>query len=832
VSSIDKDCKDCGLYKKAKTVCMRGTGATDAQIVVIGNAPSALGDRRAEPIVGDPGRILKTQLSKHGLMGKTYITNLIKCAPPQDYDITPADIKACRRHLEKELEDIKPEFVVTLGVNPTKTLFRGKAKINQVHGEFVENDKVDYIGMPMFDPAYTLRDMSKVPGFENDWKRLAKAARGEKETSSVEWGVVRRGNLKQFLKEFEAAKEFAFDLETSGLFQFGGFRYITAIGIALPKKAWVIPGWMHPDFQHYSHSPWVHGNSLQMLMDMLFDLAESGKKKAYAHNGKFDNLWLMNMFGRKFRLDFDTMLAHHALDENNYHDLTSLCRTYLHEPEYDIPLANKNGKSKKPGLNYKYCAQDVAYTLRLQRVFKRELKQDKLTHRLFWSLTMPAARAMEDIEMNGLTIDLEEMDRIETELVTQKVQLRRALNKMAGDTVNWNSPPQIGQALFQTLGIKPTILTPKGLPSTSEEALLELMGKHEAVDMLLEYRKVTKFLSTYIHGFKDKMVGDKLYISFKLHGTVTGRYSSALHSIPRDGRVRNLVTAPEGWSFVQGDIATAELRVIAEMSGDPEMRYCFKHGIDLHWRTLMDFLVTSGGGDYLDALISTVKEHTGKEMNVGKAAEELLTIGHETAIQVWSGWKEGRKKAKAINFGYVYGMYPKKFIQTAKTKYGWEPTMAEAEEARAGYFRLYSGLLKWHERQKKLARVDGFVRTTTGRKRRLPGIYSKDRGIRSEAERQAINAPVQGTIGDYKAMVLVDIHENCDPEKLKVVGEHHDAVLMIVRNDSIHEVLPQALAALRRPKLMDVFELHPDIPMDGELEIGNWGAGVEYQALD
>lgn len=828
--SINKNCQDCSLHKKARTVCMVGEGSDEADIIIVGSYPNEIADKRGEPIVGDSALVLKSALRKNGLLGKVYITNQIKCSPPKGYEITNDDIKACRKYLDEEIANIKPSYVVTMGVNPTKALFRGKAKINQVHGELIENEKVPYIGMPIFDPGYTLRDLSKLPGFENDIKRLARAQRGEEEDSSVKWNVVRRGNLDKFIAEFTRADEFSFDLETSGLFQYGGARYITAVGIGLPDMTWIIPGFMHPKFMKYCKSPFVHGDALKRLVQLLVYIANKTDKQGYAQNGKFDNIWLSQMFGVKFHLDFDTMLAHHTLDENNPHDLTSMCRTFLHEPEYDIPLKWKLGMHTKPTLNFKYCAGDCTYTFRLTKIFKGMLDESKSLHRLFYKLVMPAARAMEEIEQNGLTVDLKRMDEVGSDLVFEKIELRRKLNELAGRKINWNSPPQICKVLFEDLKLPSTIKTPKGNPSTSEEAILDLMGTHEVADLLIRYREVAKFLSTYIEGFKSFMVGDQLYISYKLHGTVTGRYSSRLHSIPRDGSIRSLITAPPGWKFVQGDIATAELRTVADMSGDPEMRRCFQEGVDIHWRTLMNFLITSNSPEYLTQMRATVKKHTGKDYSIRQCADIMLDMGQDTCIQIWKGWKEGRKKAKAINFGYVYGMYPKKFINTAKTKYGWEPTLPEAEDARNNYFMLYSGVEAWHERQKKLAKVNGYVRSMSGRLRRLPAISSKDRGARSEAERQSVNAPVQGFIGDYKAMVMIEIHEALDHEKLKVVGEHHDAVLMLVRDNCEDEMLPKVLSILRTPKLLKRLGIRLSIPMDGELEVGNWGAGVQYHA--
>jgi DNA polymerase I-like protein with 3'-5' exonuclease and polymerase domains len=207
----------------------------------------------------------------------------------------------------------------------------------------------------------------------------------------------------------------------------------------------------------------------------------------------------------------------------------------------------------------------------------------------------------------------------------------------------------------------------------------------------------------------------------------------------------------------------------------------------------------------------------------------LLDAGHEAAIKVWGGWKEGRKRAKAINFGYVYGMYEKKFIETAKTKYGWEPSYDEAHACREGYFQLYSELPNWHDKQKKLVKINGYVRDLFGRRRRLPGIESKDKMKRMEAERQSINAPVQGTIGDWKAAVLVEVHETIPRDIFKLCGEHHDALLGLVKEGHEDEALPRLIEIIRNPRLLKVFNIELDIPMDGEVEIGPWGKGVPYK---
>jgi len=208
----------------------------------------------------------------------------------------------------------------------------------------------------------------------------------------------------------------------------------------------------------------------------------------------------------------------------------------------------------------------------------------------------------------------------------------------------------------------------------------------------------------------------------------------------------------------------------------------------------------------------------------------MMKAGPKKCIKIEPRWYEARTRAKAINFGFIYGMYEKKFIEQARKDYGWEPSREEAKNARRAYFRLYSRLEDWHSRTRKLARVNSHVRCLTGRLRRLPGIHAKDRKVRSESERQAINSGVQAMIGDYKVMLLVEIHKTFSRKKVRLVGEHHDSVLTIVKNEYIDECVPKMLKIAERPQLMDTFKIKLSVPMEGEAELGPWGKGEKWAA--
>jgi len=906
--------------------------------MVVGEAPGREEEKTGRPFMGASGKKLREALARNGISG-VFITNTVRCRPPENRKPTAAEMKACREYLDYEIARIKPKIVVALGATPTKALFKGKAKVSQHHGTIIEDSTKTYKGYVSYHPAAMLYDPGIEPAFNADIARLARTLKGELPKTDVKWSIVRRGNLRDFLREFWEANSFSFDLETSGLFQHDGQGWINCVGIGLKGRTWVIP-LMAPGFypwrkdpkskkkHFYRGSPWSRGDAFLKLMKYLFWIARKTKKRGIAQNGKFDNLWLYRYAKGRFRISFDTMLASHTIDENRDHDLKSQARQYLDAPEYDLTTAEKKGNCD-PFKLYQYNARDCGYTLRIAYDQRKELRAEPELWRLYFSLVMPAARAMEDIELEGKTLNMEKFEALALDLRSREIGLVAKLRKLIGHDINWDSPVQVRKLLYEDLGMKCTVFTKKGAKSTGENAIIDLKGKHPIIDAMIEYREVTKFYRTYVKGFRKLIVDDKLYISYKLHGTVTGRYSSRIHSIPRDGSVRNLVEAPPGWRFVQADISQAELRIIAQISNDLEMRRCFLGGVDIHWRTLFYALEAGyiGGGEAVELAIQTAtmycmqqeipadgtsaeilstlwnnssstasavslleecrevgpdkatwswkrRESMGKGQSLlerrnsadtfeemeeavlralrqyeklrrssqGRGSEEQSKIQLRDALSLLSSltpqqaetldhrWKELRKRAKAIVFGYVYGMYEKKFIETAKTKYGWEPSYDEAHACREGYFQLYNELPNWHTKQKKLVKMNGFVRTMFGRRRRLPGIESKEKMKRMEAERQAINAPVQGTIGDWKAAVLVEAHETIDRTKFRLCGEHHDALLGLVKIGCEDETLPQLIQIIRKPKLLKEFKIHLDIPMDGEVEIGPWGArdNVKY----
>jgi DNA polymerase I-like protein with 3'-5' exonuclease and polymerase domains len=507
----------------------------------------------------------------------------------------------------------------------------------------------------------------------------------------------------------------------------------------------------------------------------------------------------------------------------------------------------------------KYGAKDAYYTRRLKFIFAKMLRDDTAIQRVFHKIMMPCVRMFVEAEYHGVFIDVARMDDAEVYLQEKIDEAEETLNQYSSKLVfhkatkkfvsikgvladeigpkrqpyarlNWGSSAQLGIFLYDHLGLPIIEKTKGGAPSTSESVMLRT--EHPIAKALLKYRGAQKQLVSFIDGWRKYLVGDRLHPSFKLHGTVTGRLSCVnpnLQQVPRDPRIRTLITAPPGWTLLEADLSQIEMRIAAELSGDRALLEAYRVGIDVHWLTALREIGRSGA--LKDEIQKTVKHITGEEMDYGDAINEMLRQGpsicEEAGKVLGINWKEHRKKAKAINFGYLYGMWWKKFREYARDNYGVEITDDQAMDSRLAYFELYGDLPDWHRRQKRKAKIDGYVRSLSGRKRRLPAAMANDGSFDAQAaERQAINSPVQSFANDINLMAALQLTEEFGPEVVNLVGTVHDAVLVEVRNDMVPEVYNRLLVIMQRPDLFDDFNIQMAVPIEADAELGPWGIGT------
>lgn len=785
----NEKCTLCPLYKEAQTVCLLGDGPVPAKIAIIGEAPGAREDDVERPFSGVAGQYLDRMLTQVGLSrDDIYITNAARCRPPDNRTPTKSELKICKQYTDQEIEIVKPKFILTLG-NAALEQMTGKGGIMSKHGVAIKLAG-DRILWPTIHPAAVLRNPANEGIFRNDLLAFVRLVNGEDSRPETKVSLVKSSKGLSKLCQMLAAVEtpIAFDVETGtetmvreegGLQPWAPDGVIHTVSFSWePGKSYVV-SLEHP------------GNTWDIPIDRVYGalaVALEGKKMV-GHNLKFDLQW-MAAKGVKLYGHFDTKLAAHLLDENRPGGLKPLSRAYLGAGDYEsgISFTSVTALTKLAIYNGK----DTDYTLRLYHIFRDQLKQKPRLARLFTRLVMPGMRAFTELEMNGFPLDIKllrerhlenksNIERLENELLSYVPEDKRHLAKWGSSSLF------LGWFLFDHLKLPILLITKTGRRSTQEDVLLQLAKKHPVPGLLMELRKWQKYESTYTRNWLIRAgVARKprLYTSYNLSGTVTGRLSSDMQQVPRDIHIRSIIGSRPGWRLIEADFSQIELRIAAMFSGDKTLTRTFKEGGDPHRETAAKIL--------------------------GKAPELID--------------KEERKMAKAVNFGFLYGMWYKKFVWYADTKYDVQVTIDEAKAFREAYFEQYSSLEAWHSRQRRIVRARGEVHSPTGRIRHLPSINSVDDDVQAEAERQAINSPVQGFASDLTVLAMTILHRKLDRKNARIIGNVHDSIMLEAREEVAEETAAKVKQVMENLPLKKLFGFVPTVPIEAEVVISqHWG---------
>lgn len=790
-------CHDCNLCAFSSPTCIWGAGPSKAKVMVVNSYATEQDEQEGAAVM--PSSLVE-RLRAIGLdPEKVYYTNAIKCACPRGTKYKVGDIKKCKQHLDKEIAAVQPTYVLVLGAQALKATVDGS--ITELNGVMVEKDGIKY--MPSYSPGIVYRDPGKAPFVEKAMNNFKAMMEGSLE-GLPELDIRLITNMRELKRAFHHLKDnnylhLSYDIETTGLVRFED--EVNLFGFGNDQVQYIIP-------LEARYSPLKGARLAQRkLIRTCVNWLNRNAKALVAGNGKFDDLFLKYRFGVKPNITFDVVLASHILNENTPNGVKENAVLECNAPEWDVDKDLKTGKyeTREKYQEYlTYLGYDIYYEYKLYRVFHKKLKQDRALMKLFYHLYMPGIISYETVEEHGVFIYPQQFKKVRKHLESEREAIEKQLLKLAKHEVNWNSPAQIQKLLYEELKLPVIETTESGSPSTSEATLMQLRDKHPIVELILKYRGVNIQISHFIDGWINRMWGRRLFPNFKLHGTVTGRTSCTdpnLQQVPRDPIIRNLVGAPEGWSVVEIDYSQAELRIAAIMSGDETMKRIYQTGGDIHTHTY--------------------------EMITGEKVSDDKYLR-----------KEQRKKAKAVNFGFVYGMGWRKFKIYARDNYGVDLTDKEAEQWRERFFQAYHSLPKWHAKQRRIVQSMGQVRSPIGRLRRLPDIYSTDKSKKAEAERQSINSPVQGFGSDLTILGMSEIMGNAqyydpnyvlDKDKFFVIGTVHDATLFEVRNDYLMEFCPRAKHILEHPKaLEDVFHFDTDVPIVADVAVGrSWGAGIE-----
>ncbi|MBR3884319.1 MAG: DNA polymerase I [Bacteroidaceae bacterium] len=443
---------------------------------------------------------------------------------------------------------------------------------------------------------------------------------------------------------------------------------------------------------------------------------------------------------------FDTMIAHYILQPELYHGMDYLAEIYLNYETIKIEsLIGPKGKNQKnmrdlqPIAIRDYACEDADVTLRLKNILEKELKKEGV-EKLFYEIEMPLVPVLAYMERNGARIDTTALADSSVQLATRMHHIEENIYRIAGESFNISSPKQVGDILFGKLKIveKPK-KTKTGQFVTSEEVLTQLQNRHPIVKEILAYRGLKKLLSTYVDALPtlvNPQTG-KIHTSYNQTVTATGRLSSSnpnLQNIPirdEDGKeVRKAFVPDEGCLFLSADYSQIELRIMAHLSGDKNMIEDFRSGYDIHAATAAKIYK--------------------------KPIEEVT--------------RDERSKAKTANFGIIYGI----------SVFGLAERMnvdrREAKQLIDNYFATYNGVSEYIERCKENARKNGYVETIFNRKRFLPDINSHNAVVRGYAERNAVNAPIQGSAADIIKVAMINIYRRMKAEKLRstMILQVHD----------------------------------------------------------
>lgn len=576
--------------------------------------------------------------------------------------------------------------------------------------------------------------------------------------------------------ELSIAESFCFDTETTGLdphtaeivcMSFS-FRKHEAFCVLLPKKR----------------------EEAQKILDDFREVFADEKILKIGQNLKYDMLILGNYgIETKGKL-FDTMLAHYLIQPEQRHNLDYLCEIYLNYEK--IPTTSLIGKKGKNQLNMRsvpkeklrdYACEDADLTFRLKDALEPELDKFEMRE-LFETIEMPLVPVLVHMEQAGVKLDIEELKKYAVTLREQIIQVEKEIFELSGEEFNISSPKQLGLILFEKMKISSGNIkrTKTKQYSTAEDVLSKLTDKHPIINKVLEFRSLKKLLSTYVEALPELVnpKTGKIHTSYNQAVTATGRLSSVnpnLQNIPiRDENGREIrrafIPTDENYTFLSADYSQIELRIMAALSQDADMLKAFGEGKDIH-------------------TITAAK--------IYKVPETEVT-------------PEMRRKAKTANFGIIYGISAFGLSQRLNI------SRSEARQLIDGYFENFPGVKIFMDKQIELAGKNGYVQTIKGRKRYLNDINSANAVVRGMAERNAINAPIQGSAADIIKIAMINIYKQFENENLqtKMVLQVHDELDFDVYKTELNKV-----KQIVKTEMEHAVEL--GVPLTVEMNnAGNW----------
>lgn len=871
-SDLCDGCPMQGRYQPVEAI-----GPDTARYIIISDVPSQGAAQEGRLMSKSQMRLIGSEMTRIGLTQDDFrFVPACHCAFDPNEHVNKektAAIKQCRQHIQAEIEaNPAIEAIIPLGATAATQAFGRSTKITKVRGIATQSEEFNLPIFPLTSPAQVVAYPQNKPIFVADINSFARSIAAEFDavaTAGVQHGEYEIVTDLQFL--IDAGDEvIGFDTETTGFrwYQSGcdvrtynpilhkgssvfkpRFQILTMQFTTQAGKGYMLV-WDHPERP-------IPQQDKPRLRNQLRQLLCDENRIVVGQNLKYDNVALWMTEGIRFRIGGDTLLLATLHDENlPEKNLDVLTKIFVPEmagyadvfnSEVDKGRLWEEPLSKL--LGYGCGDSDAAY--RLYHVLEEKVAADPKLWAHYVYITIPGLNAFAALETRGMEIDedqalVEFKDFMRTHVETLRQDLLRAIprdckqsivsnflgktnskgqfvnkGKTAADALSFTRPEFLKEVLFTNpRGFK---LVPKVFtkstgklndatlrePSVSSKDHLPYFFDTCPFTMsLAEYVKDSKLLANSVINFEKKYVrGGKVRPLYHLHKTVTGRSSSDDPNGqnypkrgPRAKAYREMFYAPEGYFVIEADLSQAELRIAACMSGDKTMIDIYRRNGDIHKAT--------------GAIVAGITPE----------AFELLDKAEQ---------KELRQKAKAVNFGFLYGMGWRKFIGYAKTQYGVEFTDDEAKRIRVGFFKKYRSLVTWHERMREFAMEHKFVRSFSGRVRHLPMIDSPEEYIQQEAGRQAINSPVQEFGSSLGVMAQGRMNEELDPKYLQVVGFIHDAIVVYVKKEYLQWGMSTLKHYMQSNPIKERFGIDLKVPILADVSFGeNLGAIHECEGFE
>ena len=651
--------------------------------------------------------------------------------------------------LSRHLAEIRTDIPLTFSLDELKLRDINREKLQELFSELEFRSLASRIlggGKKLSRNIQTEGDLFAVNPTEDTETPKKENLRGLKSVQHTYKLVENEEEMRELSQKFLSAPFLSLDTETTGT------DALTAelVGLSFSVK----------EFEAFYIPVPANRAEAQKIVDIFKPAYENPLSLKIGQNIKYDML-VLSKYGVELGGDmFDTMIAHYVIQPELPHNMDALAEQYLDYTTIKIEeLIGAKGKKQKnmrdlpPAAVYEYACEDADVTLRLRNALQPELARSSAAE-LFEKVEMPLVRVLASMELTGVRIDTKALGET-SELFTARMnKLEEEAYALAGERFNLSSPKQVGDILFDKLKIDERAKrTRKGQYVTSEEVLEKLRPRHEIVDCILKYRGLKKLISTYLDALPALInpATGKLHTSFNQTVTSTGRLSSSnpnLQNIPvrgDDGKEIRKAFIPEpGCTFFSADYSQIELRIMAHLSGDEHMIEAFREGDDIH-------------------------------------AATAAKIYHKSIADVT---RDERRKAKTANFGIIYGISVFGLAERLNVP------RSEAKELIDSYFETYPQVRNYMDESILRARRDGYIETLLRRRRYLPDINSKNAVVRGYAERNAINAPIQGSAADIIKIAMVRIFNRFREENLRstMMLQVHDELNFSVFPDEAEKV--------------------------------------------